>query len=200
MVTGEQIDKLLNGEIDLGLARPPFDQTAFASRLIHREDLVLAVPEGHRLTRLDRPVDPRELSAEPLIMYSPIKARYFYDLVVRVVTGDQRERRAHRQPGAHHVVSGRRWTGRRLRPRYLDPTGNSRSPVPGAGWPSPRTGRTASALGPREPKPCRSFARRLHREIFAASLLTQRSRRSIVLALDASVSLTSPAGAEIAIA
>ncbi len=85
MVTREQIDKLLNGEIDLGLARPPFDKAAFGSRLIHREELLLAVPEGHRLAALDRPVDPRELSAEPVIMYSPIKARYFYDLVVRVV-------------------------------------------------------------------------------------------------------------------
>jgi DNA-binding transcriptional LysR family regulator len=86
MVTSEQTDKLLNGEIDLGLARPPFDRTAFASRLIHREELLLAVPAGHQLTKLDRPVEPHELSAEPLIMYSPIKARYFYDLVVRVVS------------------------------------------------------------------------------------------------------------------
>jgi DNA-binding transcriptional LysR family regulator len=85
MVTSEQISKLLNGEIDLGLARPPFDRTAFASRLVHREGLLLAVPEGHRLTKLGRPVVPDEVSAEPLIMYSPIKARYFYDLVVRVV-------------------------------------------------------------------------------------------------------------------
>ena len=86
MVTREQTKNLLNGEIDLGLARPPFDPTAFASRLVHREELLLAVPEGHRLAKLDRPVHPRELSAEPLIMYSPIKARYFYDLVVRVVS------------------------------------------------------------------------------------------------------------------
>lgn len=86
MVTQEQIAKLLDGELDLGLARPPFDATAFASRLIHREGLLLAVPAGHRLTELNGPVDPQELSAEPLIMYSPIKARYFYDLVVRVVS------------------------------------------------------------------------------------------------------------------
>jgi DNA-binding transcriptional LysR family regulator len=86
MVTSEQINKLLNGEIDLGLARPPFDSAAFESRLIHREDLVLAVPEGHRLTGLDRPVVPDELSVEPLIMYSPIEARYFYDLVVRLTS------------------------------------------------------------------------------------------------------------------
>lgn len=85
MVTREQIAQLLNGEIDLGLARPPFDRTAFASRLIQREELLLAVPQGHRLAELDRAIIPDELASEPLVLYSPIKARYFYDLVVRVV-------------------------------------------------------------------------------------------------------------------
>ena len=41
MVTREQTDTLLKGEIDLGLARPPFDKSAFASQLIHREELLL---------------------------------------------------------------------------------------------------------------------------------------------------------------
>jgi DNA-binding transcriptional LysR family regulator len=84
MVTGEQISKLIDGELDLGLARPPFDKTAFASRLLYREDLLLAVPSGHRLSHLDRPITAEDLVNEPLIMYSPIKARYFYDLVVRL--------------------------------------------------------------------------------------------------------------------
>ena len=84
MVTKEQISGLLNGEIDLGLARPPFDKTAFASRLLYREELLLAVPSSHRLSHLDRPVSAEDLVNEPLIMYDPIKARYFYDLVVRL--------------------------------------------------------------------------------------------------------------------
>ena len=67
------------------MARPPFDRMAFASRLIHREELLVAVPQGHRLAKLSRPITPDELAAESLIMYSPITARYFYDLVVRVV-------------------------------------------------------------------------------------------------------------------
>jgi DNA-binding transcriptional LysR family regulator len=84
MVTSEQISKLIDGELDLGLARPPFDKTAFASRLVYREELLLAVPSGHRLSHLRRPVTAEDLVNEPLIMYSPIKARYFYDLVVRL--------------------------------------------------------------------------------------------------------------------
>jgi DNA-binding transcriptional LysR family regulator len=84
MVTREQIAKLIDGELDLGLARPPFDQNVFASRLLHREELLLAVPSGHRLARLNRPVNAEDLGNEPLIMYSPAEARYFYDLVVRL--------------------------------------------------------------------------------------------------------------------
>jgi DNA-binding transcriptional LysR family regulator len=84
MVTREQTSKLIDGELDLGLARPPFDKTAFASRLLYREELLLAVPSGHRLSELDRPVSVDDLVNEPLIMYSPAEARYFYDLVVRL--------------------------------------------------------------------------------------------------------------------
>jgi DNA-binding transcriptional LysR family regulator len=84
MVTREQISKLIDGELDLGLARPPFDKSAFASRLLYREELLLAVPAGHRLAHLDRPVTADDLVNEPLIMYSAAEARYFYDLVVRL--------------------------------------------------------------------------------------------------------------------
>jgi DNA-binding transcriptional LysR family regulator len=84
MVSGEQVAALASGEIDLGLARPPFDTDVFRSRPLHREPLVLCVPEGHRLAQLDRPVTADDLASEPLIMHSAGKARYFYDLVVRL--------------------------------------------------------------------------------------------------------------------
>ena len=85
MVTREQIAALLAGEIDLGLARPPFDTEVFDSRLLRREEMVVAVPQGHRLTKLRRPVEAADLENEPLIMHSPLRARYFYDLVVSLV-------------------------------------------------------------------------------------------------------------------
>ena len=46
--------------------------------------MLLAVPSGHRLADLARPIEDADLSDEPLIMHSPTKARYFYDLVVRM--------------------------------------------------------------------------------------------------------------------
>src|SRR5919112_6620033 len=85
MVTREQIAGLLHEEIDLGLARPPFDEQAFGSRLLHREALLVAAPAGHRLLTLGRPVRAPDLAAEPVVMHSPTKAKYFYDLVAGIV-------------------------------------------------------------------------------------------------------------------
>jgi DNA-binding transcriptional LysR family regulator len=85
MVTREQVEALLAHELDLGLARPPFDPDVFDSRVISREAIMVAVPAGHPLTRLGHPVEARDLASEPLIMHAPGKARYFYDLVVSLV-------------------------------------------------------------------------------------------------------------------
>lgn len=85
LVTGEQIQALETGELDLGLARPPFDSDVFDSHLLYRESMVLAVPAGHRLTGLNREIGHNDLKDEPLIMHSPSKARYFYDLVIRML-------------------------------------------------------------------------------------------------------------------
>ncbi len=85
MVTSEQVAGLQSGELDLGLARPPFDTEQFASRLLHTEPMVLAVPVGHWMTTLGRDVVADDLVQEPLVMHSPTKARYFYNLVVRMV-------------------------------------------------------------------------------------------------------------------
>jgi len=85
LVTAEQIRGLQTGELDLGLARPPFDTDVFDSRLLHRESLMLAVPTGHRLSTLGRDISEADLKDEPLIMHSPTQARYFYDLVIRML-------------------------------------------------------------------------------------------------------------------
>ncbi len=85
LVTGEQIAGLQSGELDLGLARPPFDNEVFDSHLLYREAMVLAVPSGHPLAALNRDITEQDLRGEPLIMHSSTQARYFYDLVVRMI-------------------------------------------------------------------------------------------------------------------
>lgn len=95
LVTREQVAALAGGELDLGLARPPFDRTAFASRLLRRERVLVALPPGHPLAAPTEdaapaarrapdgpPLEPELLADERLVLYSPTQARYFYDLVV----------------------------------------------------------------------------------------------------------------------
>ncbi|NAZ85959.1 LysR family transcriptional regulator [Kineococcus indalonis] len=85
LVTRSQVEALRHDELDLGLARPPFEAAEFASRCLHREALLVALPRGHRLAALQRPVGARDLAGEPVVMHSPTRARYFYDLVVSSV-------------------------------------------------------------------------------------------------------------------
>lgn len=85
MVTREQHEALNAGELDVGLGRPPVDLDQFSAHLLKTEALQLAVPEEHPLTELDRTIQGKDLKGVPLIMYSPIKARYFYDLAIRHV-------------------------------------------------------------------------------------------------------------------
>jgi DNA-binding transcriptional LysR family regulator len=85
MVTREQVVGLANEEIDLGLARPPFDRETFGSRLLHRESLLVAAPMGHPLLALGRDATAADLAGEPVVMHSPTRARYFYDLVAGAV-------------------------------------------------------------------------------------------------------------------
>lgn len=85
MVTSDQLAALKGGELDLCLARPPVDDDLFNSRLLRSEALRLAVPSGHPLTQLGRPIQGQDLAGVPLIMYSPTSARYFYDLAIRHV-------------------------------------------------------------------------------------------------------------------
>lgn len=89
MVTRDQIDALRDGHIDLGLARPPFDEEVLNSRLLYREPLVAVVPQGHGLASLGRPLTIDDLRSEALIMHSPTQAQYFYDLIVRLAPAGQ---------------------------------------------------------------------------------------------------------------
>lgn len=80
-VSGVQLDELRSGELDLAIVRPPIPRIGLQSTALRREELLLALPPQHRLTRDPGPVDVRELDDEALIMYAPTEARYFYDLL-----------------------------------------------------------------------------------------------------------------------
>ncbi|TWD75296.1 DNA-binding transcriptional LysR family regulator [Kribbella amoyensis] len=85
-VTPAQVDALRRGELDLGLARPPFDSELLDSLVVFREPLIAVVPSDHRLAGLRRPLRPSDFSNERVISYSPTQARYFHELTVRFLT------------------------------------------------------------------------------------------------------------------
>jgi DNA-binding transcriptional LysR family regulator len=90
-VTGAQVDGIRRGELDLGLARPPFDTAALSSRVVAREPLYAVVPEGHPLAAADGPLGPEDFDGVPVISYHPGQARYFHELTVRfLVNGHPR--------------------------------------------------------------------------------------------------------------
>lgn len=86
MVSFRQISALDTGELEVGLLRPPIDKTMFASRLVAREKLLLAVPVGHPLGQRDH-ARWRDLDGVDFIMYDDLEAKYFYDLLAMFLTG-----------------------------------------------------------------------------------------------------------------
>lgn len=82
-VSPAQVESIRRGEIDIGLARPPFDTDLLASRNIQREPLVAVLPTGHRLAAIQRPLAPTDFDGEVVLGYHPQQARYFHDLATR---------------------------------------------------------------------------------------------------------------------
>jgi DNA-binding transcriptional LysR family regulator len=81
MVSGKQIEALQTGQIDVGLVRPPVADPELDSFRVMTESLLAALPKGHRLARRDE-VKIKDLDGEAFVMYAPLEARYFYDLLV----------------------------------------------------------------------------------------------------------------------
>lgn len=80
MVTPDQLDALRSGSIDIGLLRPPVSLAEFAVMPALQEPLVVAAPgvgplASRRVTRV------QDLDGVPFIMYAPVGAAYFHDLL-----------------------------------------------------------------------------------------------------------------------
>jgi DNA-binding transcriptional LysR family regulator len=86
MVSSVQIEALMSGEIDLGMARPPLKRPGIVSRPLLHEQLVAAMPAGHPLAEQARPVTLNDLDGQDFVMYSPVEARYFNELLISTFT------------------------------------------------------------------------------------------------------------------
>ena len=116
-----QFELLAGSELDLGLVRPPIPEQ-FASVLVHSEDLVLAVPDGHPLATAGRPRRARR------------RHRRLHRLQPRGLALPARHLRRHdrdepvpgepaRVPGADHARPGAGGTGCALIPRSITAMG-----------------------------------------------------------------------------
>lgn len=84
MVTRDQLESLAEHGLDLGLVRPPVSDPDLRSRLATRERLLAAVPADHPLASRDAPLDIAEFDGQDVLMYSPVEARYFHELLIGV--------------------------------------------------------------------------------------------------------------------
>ncbi|MBN9437384.1 LysR family transcriptional regulator [Bosea sp. (in: a-proteobacteria)] len=75
MVTREQVEALRSGRIDVGLLRPMFSEPGLGTLPLFRENYVVALPAGHRLTQAAA-VPLTALREERFIMTPPGKRRY----------------------------------------------------------------------------------------------------------------------------
>ena len=86
MVSSVQVEALMSGEIDLGMARPPLKRPGIVSRPLLHEQLVAALPAGHPLTEQARELTLNDLDGQDFVMYSPVQARYFNELLISTFT------------------------------------------------------------------------------------------------------------------
>jgi DNA-binding transcriptional LysR family regulator len=86
MVTAAQIERLMTGELDLGMARPPLKRPGLVSRPLLHEQLVAALPVAHPLTELGRQLTLTDLHDQDIVMYSRVEARYFHELLISTFT------------------------------------------------------------------------------------------------------------------
>jgi DNA-binding transcriptional LysR family regulator len=81
MVTKDQVEALLAGQVDIGFMRPPIARAELESACVLTEPLLVAVPTDHALANAEF-VSLKDLDGQPFIMYSAQDARYFHDLLV----------------------------------------------------------------------------------------------------------------------
>ncbi|MGV9713122.1 LysR substrate-binding domain-containing protein [Gordonia sp. NPDC003424] len=85
MVTTAQIDALAGGDLDLGIVRPPVSRPGILGRPLHHERLVAALPADHELADADH-LAIEDFDGRAVVMYSPVDARYFNELLISMFT------------------------------------------------------------------------------------------------------------------
>ncbi|MCJ2037345.1 LysR family transcriptional regulator [Methylobacterium sp. J-068] len=105
MVTKDQVEAILSGQIDAGLIRPPVNHPELEAERALAEPLVVALPAGHALVaRHSLSLD--DLHDAALVGYAPHEASYFHDLLVGLFAGGDRQPRIVQQLTQIHSILG----------------------------------------------------------------------------------------------
>lgn len=105
MVTQDQLGALTSGMLDVGLMRPMLDNEELDAIVVSREKLVCAAPIDHAFARR-RSVHLRDFDHELCIGYSPVEARYFYDLTAAAFLAAQSMPRYVQYMAQVHAILG----------------------------------------------------------------------------------------------
>ncbi|MFF1356161.1 LysR substrate-binding domain-containing protein [Streptomyces sp. NPDC058297] len=84
MVTRDQLEAITEGSLDLGMIRPANTGPDLETRPAVREGLLAALPTGHPLAVREGDLRVEDFDGEQLLMYSPVEARYFHELLVSI--------------------------------------------------------------------------------------------------------------------
>jgi DNA-binding transcriptional LysR family regulator len=109
-VTNAQVDGIRRGELDIGLARPPFDTSLLRSTVIQRDPLMAVVPAAHPLASAVLPLTPSDFEGQAVIGYHPQQSRYFHEMTVRFLANahPRIEQRVHQVLTAMLLVAAER--------------------------------------------------------------------------------------------
>ena len=86
MVTRDQVEAILSGQIDAGFIRLPVNYPELQTERALAEPLVVALPEAHPLVAR-RVLRLADLNDEAVIGYAPHEASYFHDLMIGLFSG-----------------------------------------------------------------------------------------------------------------
>ncbi|MHB1810059.1 MAG: LysR substrate-binding domain-containing protein, partial [Solirubrobacteraceae bacterium] len=75
LLTSMQVERLLAGELNLGVLRPPLHDDELVAEVIRREPLIAALPEGHALARLQA-ISVTALESEPFVCFPRLSAMW----------------------------------------------------------------------------------------------------------------------------
>ena len=105
LTSGEQIEQLLDGDLDVGLLRDPGQVPELAMQLVSTEDLVAVLPEAHPLAK-NSEIRPEELSGEPMILFPYRLMPGFVARVLQLFDGLQAPPRVTQQAIHQETVLG----------------------------------------------------------------------------------------------